>query len=261
MDKNIKKRVVCVGDGIGLHNPDSVEFNNWLLSLPNRKVPKVLYVPTASGDSEGNILELKQNLADYQCDISVLSLFNRKYNDEDLREFILSHDIIYVDGGNTANMLAIWDAHGLRPIFKEAYESGIVLSGKSAGAMCWFEGGLTDSYGPELKPITNTLGLISGSYIPHFEPEDKYRRSVLRQSIKEGSLPDGMATERGVSLSYENGELTDIIAENPELRAEQVRNGNPKEIFKDLKPTKIMRNEIRDYEDIVYETEFKDGMK
>ncbi|MBI2064583.1 MAG: peptidase E [Candidatus Yanofskybacteria bacterium] len=243
MSDKIKKRIVCVGGGMGLGNAESVEFNKWLLSLPNRPSPKVLYIPTGNGESEEDIINLQKNLKGYECKVSVLSLFDRQHSDEQLREFIMGHDIIYVGGGNTANMLAVWDVHGLRPILREAYESGIVLSGKSAGAMCWFEGGLTDSFGPELKPIKNTLGILKGSLVPHFHHLDIYRQALFEKAVREGVLPEGIGMPDRLSLSFEDGELMDIIAEDPELYAELVRLDNLGEYIEELRPTKIMPRE------------------
>ena len=234
------KRIVCVGQGMGLGYDDNPKFSDWMFSLTANQSPRILYVPTAAGESNRRIFQFKANLADYPCEVSVLSLFDRQYTDTDLRKFILSHDMIYVEGGNTANMLAIWETHGLRPIFQEAYERGIVLSGKSAGALCWFEGGGTDSFGPELKPITNTFGFLEGSYAPHFQPNDWNRRLLFEELVRNGKLPNGIAVPDGVTLSYENGVLVDIIAENQELRAELVSAGAMGEQNKELKPNIVM---------------------
>lgn len=255
MNTASRQQIICVGSGMGLENADSREFNNWLLSRTDAPYPEVLYVPTASGESPDDILAMKYANMERNCHVNVLSLFDRQLSEEHMRAFIMSHDLIYVGGGNTANMLAIWDAHRLRPIFREAYKSGIVLSGKSAGAMCWFEGGLTDSFGPELSPIRNTLGFLKGSYIPHFEPEDTYRRAVLADAIHSGELPGGIAVPRGVSLLYEDGELADVIALDPELRAEEVRLDRGRELFQDIAPTKVMR--LAPKEDVELQSEIQ----
>ena len=132
----------------------------------------------------------------------------------DPADLLMSQDLIFVGGGSVANMLAVWRAHGLDTVMREAWQAGIVLSGVSAGAICWFEGGTTDSFGPELRPFTAGLGLLAGSYCPHYDSEPR-RRPVYQALVVGGSLPAGIACDDGAAAHLVDDALAEIVADRP----------------------------------------------
>src|SRR5690606_13789708 len=127
--------------------------------------PRICFLATASGDARDYIARFHEAFAKKACEPSHLDLFRR--TGQDLEHALLSQDAIYVGGGNTANMLAVWRLHGIDEALKKAWHAGVVLAGVSAGAVCWFEAGTTDSFGPELSALCNGLGLLRGSLCPH----------------------------------------------------------------------------------------------
>src|SRR5579884_81715 len=152
---------------------------------------------------------------------------------DDLRELALSHDAILVCGGSTANMLAVWRVHGFDRILREAWESGIVLFGWSAGMICWFEAGVTDSFGPQLEGMRDGLGFLGGSACPHYDGEER-RRPRYRELVDAG-FPEGVAADDGVGLHYVGGELREIVTCRPGAAAYRVtRSGQEKLDAKEL---------------------------
>jgi peptidase E len=129
----------------------------------------------------------------------------------DIRAHLLAQDLILVGGGNTANMLAVWRVHGVDAVLREAWEAGIVLAGWSAGAICWFEGGVTDSFGPELQPLEGGLGFLAGSFCPHYDGEPE-RRPTYRRLVAEGFSP-GFAADDAVGLRFDGAELAECVTE------------------------------------------------
>lgn len=235
------RRIIAVGGGLGLDSDDCSQFNRWLLSQTRKRDPRVLYLPTASGDSPRRALQFQRIINDLGYRGDALSLFEQ--NESDLRAKILSYDLIYVGGGNTANMMAIWDVHELRPIIQEAYERGTVLCGKSAGSLCWFETGLTDSFGPELKPIRTTMGLLKGSYVPHYNTRDWARHELYADLVANGTLPEGIGAPDGVTLSYEDEQLVEVIGEHRELRAFRLSKESAAEGGVQIVPNRIIEND------------------
>ena len=138
--------------------------------------------------------------------LRILSFFRR--TEPNLEEFIRRQDIIYVGGGNTANLLAVWRLHGLDRVLRKAYVEGTVLSGISAGAACWFESCLTDSFGG-LEALNDGLGILPGSFCPHFNTEPGRPRSFL-QALQSGTLPPGVALDDGAAVRYCN-EAVDVV--------------------------------------------------
>jgi peptidase E len=219
----IVPRIAAMGGGGFLMEPRNPWLDRWILSLARRRRPRVLFVPTASGDSDWPLRRFYKAFRKHDCEASHLPLFNRRHSD--LREVVLSHDVIYVGGGNTANMLAVWRAHGVDKLLREAWESGTVLCGPSAGAICWFEAGLTDSFGPDLQPLHGGLGFLPGSFCPHYDGEAE-RRPGFTSAIGSGVLPPGYAADDGVGVLFEGTSLADIAASRPKVSAYRVdRNG------------------------------------
>jgi len=139
---------------------------------------------------------------------------------ENLRELALSFDAILVCGGNTANMLAVWRVHGFDAILHEAWEAGVLLTGWSAGMICWYEAGVTDSFGPQLEGMRDGLGFLAGSGCPHYDGEE-LRRPVYTRLVREG-FPAGIALDDGVAAHYVGTELREIVTDRPEAGAYRV---------------------------------------
>lgn len=212
-----QRHLVAMGGGGFSMEPDNLALDRYVLGLARSERPKVAFVPTASGDAEGYIQNFYKSFETLPCEPSHLALFRRTLGD--LRAFVLAQDVIYVGGGNTVNMLALWKLHGLDAIFKEAWEAGVVLAGLSAGALCWFEEGLTDSFGP-LAPMKG-LGLIAGSLTVHYDGEGD-RRPTLIRCLEAGELGPGYAACDGAGLHFEGDRLARVVTSRPEARAYRV---------------------------------------
>ena len=182
---------------------------DWLLGLTGKERPRVLFVPTASAEDREYTVNVLRCLPG-RAEVSHLDFF--PWPPAELREFVLGHDLVYVGGGNTANMLAIWREHGMDEIVREAWQAGIVLCGTSAGMICWFEAGVTDSFGPQLEGM-ECLGLIPGSACPHYDGEE-LRRPRFHQLVCSG-IPGGWAADDGVALHFEGWELRDVRDVDP----------------------------------------------
>jgi dipeptidase E len=178
----------------------------FLVGLTGRERPRMLYIGTAAAEHPGEALRMYDRFGRL-ADVSRLEFF--PWPPEDLRSTVLEKDLIFVGGGNTANMLAIWRLHGVDELVREALDRGIVLSGSSAGGICWFEHGVTDSFGPQLAPM-DCLGFLPGSFCPHWDDEEN-RRPVYHDLLKAG-FPAGYAADAGVGLHFIDGELQEAVA-------------------------------------------------
>jgi len=182
-----------------------------------RPSPRVLWVGTASAEDPVFSLAVHDQFADRAL-LRRLEFF--PWPPGDLRDLVLSQDVIVVGGGNTANMLAIWRVHGFDVLLREAWEQGVVLTGWSAGMICWFEAGVTDSFGPELTGMRDGLGFLPGSACPHYDGEE-LRRPVYRRLV-DGGFPPGYAADDGVGLHYVGAELHEVVTCRPGAAAYRV---------------------------------------
>jgi dipeptidase E len=213
------RRIAAMGGGGFIMEPRNPRLDRWLLSLTGPKRPRVLFVPTASGDAPGYVARFHRAFAKHECEPSHLQLFNRTVRN--LRDFVLRQHIVYVGGGNTANMLAVWRVHGLDAILREAWENGTLLCGVSAGANCWFESSLTDSFGRPLRALNDGLALLPGSFCPHYDGE-RDRRAAYRRLVGSGELPAGWAAEDSVAVLFEGARFAEAVASRPGRRAYRV---------------------------------------
>jgi dipeptidase E len=211
-------QIVAIGGGGFSMEPVNPLMDDYILSLARTSRPRVCFVPTASGDSDNYCLRFFHIYSKRNCTPSYLPLFKREI--EDLRSFLLQQDVIYVGGGNTANMLAIWRVHGVDKILREAYAAGTVMCGVSAGSICWFEAGVTDSFSPNLGPLNDGLGILPGSNCPHYDGEAK-RRPTYQRLVSEG-FPAGYAADDGCALHFENAKLKRIVSSRPNAKAYRV---------------------------------------
>jgi len=174
----------------------------YALQLTEKTRPKFAYIGTATGDDATRIVNFYHACSSEKVQASHLQLFPLP-NHVDVEQYLLSQDIIWVGGGSVANLLATWRTHGLDVILRKAWERGIVLTGQSAGAICWSIGGTTDSFGINLQPVTNGLGFLPYSCGVHYDSEEQ-RRPLFQKLVQEGVLPDGYATDDGVCIHYIN---------------------------------------------------------
>jgi dipeptidase E len=188
----------------------------FLVELTGRERPRVLYIGTAMAEDPEAALRMYDRFGGI-AEISRLEFF--PWPPDDLRERVTGADLIFVGGGNTANMLAIWRVHGVDELLREASEAGVVLSGSSAGGICWWEHGITDSFGPQLGPM-DCLGFLPGSFCPHYDDEEN-RRPVLHGLLRNG-FPGGYAADAGVGLLFVDGELRDVVGVDEGTRAYRV---------------------------------------
>lgn len=195
------RRIVAFGG-----YPSDARLTDFLLALTGSERPRVCFLPTASGDSVFQIASFYESFA-RRADASHLELFD--VPPQDLRSVLLANDVIYVAGGNTASMLAVWRVHGIDAILREAWTQGIVLAGWSAGAVCWFEACVTDSFGP-LAPLRDGLGLLSGTACPHYDGEAE-RRPTYHRLVRDG-FPPGIAVDDGAAVHFEGGEVAEIVS-------------------------------------------------
>lgn len=182
---------------------------DYVLSLSEKDCPKVCFIPTATGDSATSIVAFYDRFPSSNAQRSHLSLFNRTvYN---IEEYLLSQDIIMVGGGNTANMLATWRVHGVDSVLEKAWKSGVILCGGSAGSLCWFECGTTDSFNlNQLEPLFDGLGFLPGSHCPHYDGEEQ-RRPLFHRLISEGFAP-GYAVDEDAAIHFVGTDVRKVIS-------------------------------------------------
>lgn len=211
------RRILALGGGGFSMEPDNRLLDDFLLSLaPAGRLPRVCFVPTASGDSRGYVESFSATFGPDRADTSVLSLFERTLTDLDA--FVAAQDVVYVGGGSTANLLALWRLHGLDEALRKGYEAGVVMAGVSAGMNCWFEASVTDSFHMEhLQPLSSGLGWLSGSACPHYDSEAQRRPTYQR--LIAGGFPAGYAAEDGVGLLFEDGQLAEAVSSRPGAQA------------------------------------------
>jgi dipeptidase E len=223
-----ERHIVAQGGGA---DPDAwARMRRFVLGLTGKERPRVLYVPTAIGDADSGIAMFYESLAPL-CEPSVLRTF--PWPPANLRELVLSQDAINVSGGNTANMLAIWRVHGIDALLREAWEAGVVLWGASAGMICWFESGVTDSFGPQLAGM-DCLGFLPGSACPHYDGEER-RRPRYRELI-DGGFAAGVAADDGVGIHFVGREIAEVVTCRPGASAYRVtRDGEERLEARELK--------------------------
>jgi peptidase E len=213
-------RIFAMGGGGFTMEPGNPLLDDFILQLSKRREPRILFLPTASGDTNTQINSFYARYGDRACIPSHLSLFRLRETTGPLPQLLLSQDVIYVSGGSMRNLIAIWRAHRLDELLLEASRRGVVLAGLSAGAMCWFDGGITCSGGGEPEPIEG-LHLLRGSLTVHADGEPQ-RVPAWLACVKDGTLPGGWAADDGVGLLFEDGALTRVVSSRPGAGAQRV---------------------------------------
>lgn len=218
------QRILAMG-GVSLR-PNSTDWPllQYVLDLTGQQRPPICFLATASGENHEMLATYYATFARH-AEANHLDLIGRQV--VDVEGMLLAQDVIYVGGGNTANMLAIWRVHGVDKALKRAWEAGVVLAGWSAGAICWFDAGLTDSFGPNLDPLKDGLKFLPGSFCPHYDSES-LRRPRYEEVVGSGALPGGYAADDGVGVLFNGHELEEVVASLPGQHAYRVerRKGN-----------------------------------
>jgi dipeptidase E len=203
-----RRRILALGG----HDFDRRAGNDaiceWIVELAESPRPRICLLPTASGDPEDQIVRFRRVFAERDCVPEVISLFRLGENPVDLREELLGQDAIYVGGGSMLNLIAIWRAHGLGEVLRECWREGILICGQSAGAMCWFRGGISSSGGD--PSVAAGLGVLPGSACVHYLTEPTRRRRFLR-AITTGELEPGLGLEDQTGALFEDDELAETV--------------------------------------------------
>jgi peptidase E len=214
-----ERLILAMGGGGFTMEPNNPLLDDYVLSLTRRTEPRILFLPTASGDTTAQINAFKARFAHRTCVAEHVSLFRMRETTRSLEEIVFAQDIVYVGGGSMRNLLAIWQAHGLDTLLLDAWKAGIVLAGLSAGAMCWFEAGVTLSSGPP-EPLAG-LGLLAGSLTVHADGEPE-RLPVWLAGVRSGELPGGWALDDGVGLLFRGKRLDRAVSSRPGAGAQRV---------------------------------------
>jgi dipeptidase E len=205
-----------MGGGGFQMEPDNPLLDDHVLALARarsgRERPRILLIPTATGDDREVIADFERLFAPPRAEPGVLRLFGR--TDDDLAAIVRAHDAVYVPGGSTANLLALWRLHGLDAVLRDAWQAGLVLAGMSAGAICWFEAATTDSFGPTLRPLRGGIGLLEGTFIPHLHGEEQ-RLPLLRRLVGDGTIPPGYGVDDGAALVFRGLDLAEVVTSDP----------------------------------------------
>lgn len=233
----VVRRVALLGGGFS--TDDNGLLDDWVLAHARVSRPKVCFVATASGDAPAYQDRFLAAFQSRDCEPSLLPLFRRELDDEALRTFLLSQDVVYVGGGNTANLLAVWRAHGVDRVLREAFHLGTLLCGISAGSNCWAEASHTDSFGP-LTSLPDGLGLLAGSVCPHYDSEPG-RRSSYQAAVATGALPAGWALEDGVGALFTDGSLSETVTRAPRARLYRVESEEEGGVKEQTLPCRLLQ--------------------
>jgi dipeptidase E len=212
------RQIIPIGGGGFYRDPENLELEKYVIRQSGAESPRVAFVPTASGEPDHYVSSFYSAFLKLGCRPAVLTFFKRT---PDLRAFLLDQDVIYVGGGNTKSLLAIWRDWGVVEILREAWESGIVLTGVSAGAICWFEHGLTDSFADGLRPL-ECLGFLPGSCCPHYDGEAQ-RRPSYHRLLANGEIFAGVAIEDWTGVHFKGSEIHRVISSKRGARAYSMR--------------------------------------
>jgi len=225
-----RRQIIAMGGGALPQELDNLLLVRYFLAQARRRKPKVAFIGAAHGDSDAGRLRFYAGFSQFECRPTHLPLFAR--TPRDLESFVLEQDAIFVGGGNTKSMLAVWRDWGLDRYLRTAWERGVVLGGGSAGSICWFEHGLTDSIAGPLTALP-CLGFLPGSNCPHYDSEP-LRRPTFRNLVANGTLPDGVAADDGVALHYVDGRLARVVASRPRTRGFSVKRSGRRAVERQL---------------------------
>jgi peptidase E len=221
IDSHPARRIFAMGGATLLPDSGNLKFERQILDLTGASKPRVCFVGTASGDDAGLVVRFLDTYAALGAATAHVRFFAR--TPADLREIVFGCDVVQVGGGNTRSMLAVWRHWEFDTILREAYARGIVMCGSSAGSICWFESGVTDSVAGPLTAMS-ALGFIEGSNCPHYDSEPA-RRPAYHAMIASGDLPAGYACDDGSAVVFENERFVEAVCSRPAARAYRVQRG------------------------------------
>ena len=213
--------IIAIGGGGFLTDPGNPALEKYMLQQSGARRPKVLMIATARGDDGEYVEKFHAAFGALGAITEHLPFFHRT---PDLRTVVLAQDVVYVGGGNTKSMLAVWRDWGLVEVLREAYNEGIVLGGQSAGAICWFEQGVTDSWADRLRSL-DCMGFLPGSCCPHYDGEIE-RRPAYHALIHRGDIRPGYAIDDGVAAHFCNGRLERAVSKKSGSHAYHVSMGD-----------------------------------
>jgi dipeptidase E len=211
------RQILAMGGGGFSMEAGNPLLDEYVLSLTGAESPRVCFLPTASGDADHYIVRFYRAFPAGRCRPSHVSLFRRDGAPADIAGHLLEQDVIYVGGGSVISLLGAWCAHGIDLMLRAAWESGVVMTGLSAGSLCWFDHGITAFHG-EAKPVRG-LGLLPWSNAVHYD--DEQRRCAFRSAIADG-MPAGYGTGNGAALHFVGSELARVVSSRPNARAYRV---------------------------------------
>ncbi|OGT07423.1 MAG: hypothetical protein A2X78_01035 [Gammaproteobacteria bacterium GWE2_37_16] len=226
------KQIIAIGGGGFRSEKSNLKIEKYLLAQTKRERPKICLLPQASREAEGYILKFFETFVKFGAEPSWVSLFGKV--EDSWKKTLLEQDIIYVGGGNTKSMIALWKTWELDKVLLEAYNKGIILSGSSAGGICWFEQGITDSVWP--LGTVEGLGFLEGSFCPHFVTEPE-RQQVYRDKVNTGEIKPGLALDDEMAAHFIDGKLGRIITGVAGRKALKIEVG--KEVVLDVKDISI----------------------
>jgi dipeptidase E len=213
-DSAPRRNIIAIGGGGFLAEPRNFALEKYIVDQTGKDRPKVLMIPTARGDDVEYVAKFHAAFGELGAETEHLPLFHRT---PDIRSLVMAQDAVFVGGGNTRSMLAVWREWGLPEVLKDAYDSGIVLGGQSAGAICWFEQGVTDSWADRLRPL-DCMGILPGSCCPHYDGEIE-RRPAYHALVQSGDLKSGYAIEDTVAVHFRNGRLERVVSKKAGAKA------------------------------------------
>lgn len=214
-----QRHIVAIGGALSSVPSGTTRILQYLLSLsPENHNQSILVLNTATGDnpnSKESFVESWKEVIKYAGSLAFLTLFER--TPTDLRSLLLNQEIIFVGGGNTKSMLAVWHAYGIDQLLREAWERGVILAGSSAGGICWFDSCLTDSWADSFTSLPS-LGILKGSCCPHYDGEAG-RRDTYHAMISSGELPDGYAIDEATAVHFVGEKVREIVTVSPRQNA------------------------------------------
>jgi dipeptidase E len=210
----MKRQIIAIGGAALMPELDNLLLIDYFLKQTGKRKPKVCFIGTAHGDAEAGRLRFYAGMSQFSCTPTHLPLFAR--TPRDLASFVLEQDAVFVGGGNTRSMLAVWRDWGLDVHLRTAWQRGVVLGGWSAGSICWFEQGITDSIAGPLTALDG-LGFLPGSNCPHYDSE-AMRRPTYQRLVASGKIAEGYAADDGVALHFVDGRLLRAVSNRPRAR-------------------------------------------
>lgn len=205
-----QSQIIAMGGGGFSMEPENPALDRYVLAHARRRNPSVCFLATASGDADAYIAQFYAAFTKHRCRPTHVALFNRTPN---LHKVLLAQDVIYVGGGNTKSMLAVWREWHMPTLLRRAWRSGVLLAGISAGAICWFKVGVTDSWAGRLAALP-CLGFLPGTCCPHYDGEPE-RRPALHRLVKHASVPNALALDDGAAAHFLDRRLFRIVSSRP----------------------------------------------